>query len=459
MTGFVPWLKANLVSVILLLLAVIAAPVAWFFASGWRATIHEDLEKDISQKVSQINGIDVTYGIPAVLEGQEEFSLKRAPNDATTQRVKAIREQLLSDVTTVRTRAIEFNRGEKELLPAARGFLPSPPDDTTLLRLLREFVEQYGDAHDAMLSDAQAGQRPSGASVSATITREKTQQEARITASRTSDQLTAEEQDQIRQRLGELRLDLYRDHARGVRFFATRDIFDVLPNVENADLTALERDEALEGAWRAQHFLWIHEDVMSALALANTDEFDGRVPVYDGAVKRIESIRISEPGVSGAPADDGGRRRTPRGDEGGGGAPPVSVDDKAIVQPNFELTHTGRVSWPVAPNSMYDLRFVEIEAIVAANKIPLIVDAFAQTNYMTVTDIDIEDYDPIPDLAQGYDYGSDYVVRARFTVESVWLRSWLGESMPAPVRTQFGIPEPEPEPETEGEDVADQDQG
>jgi hypothetical protein len=48
------------------------------------------------------------------------------------------------------------------------------------------------------------------------------------------------------------------------------------------------------------------------------------------------------------------------------------------------------------------------------------------------------------DLERGYYYGPEHVVRATITIESVWLRNWVGPLMPASVKRSLGVPEPTP---------------
>ena len=105
------------------------------------------------------------------------------------------------------------------------------------------------------------------------------------------------------------------------------------------------------------------------------------------------------------------------------------------VGPVTYTGHTGGVA-----GSSYDIRMVELTLVVGSQQLPRIFDAFAQTNYMTVTDVDLNEVDVWEDLEQGYFYGPDHVVRAVLQIETVWLRSWTTDLMPDAVRTALGVP-------------------
>jgi hypothetical protein len=96
---------------------------------------------------------------------------------------------------------------------------------------------------------------------------------------------------------------------------------------------------------------------------------------------------------------------------------------------------TGRVS-----TDAYDVVPARLTLIVDASRIPDIFQAFAETNLMTVLDIDISEIDVWEELRRGYFYGSDApVVRAELEIETVWLRSWTTPIMPESVKQVLGI--------------------
>ena len=113
-----------------------------------------------------------------------------------------------------------------------------------------------------------------------------------------------------------------------------------------------------------------------------------------------------------------------------------------MVSLNPAVSLTGRVSGIETDNQLYDVRHIEAEMIIATRHIPLFLNALATTNFMTVLDIDLERVEPLADLAEGYYYGEDHVVKARFLIESLWLREWVAPLMPPEVRGPRGIEDP-----------------
>ena len=69
---------------------------------------------------------------------------------------------------------------------------------------------------------------------------------------------------------------------------------------------------------------------------------------------------------------------------------------------------------------------------------------------MTVTDVDLYEVDIWEDLERGYYYGSDHVVRAVLSIETVWLRSWMKDFMPSTVRTALGVPQEQSQEDVDG---------
>jgi hypothetical protein len=93
-------------------------------------------------------------------------------------------------------------------------------------------------------------------------------------------------------------------------------------------------------------------------------------------------------------------------------------------------------------NKVYDVRRAEMVVVVSSARLNEFLAAIARTNFMTVTDMDLTKVDAWDALRQGYFYGDEHVVRARLTIESVWLRDWMTEFMPRSIRNALEIAEP-----------------
>jgi hypothetical protein len=120
-------------------------------------------------------------------------------------------------------------------------------------------------------------------------------------------------------------------------------------------------------------------------------------------------------------------------------APPAAPPPPAVAVPlDFNVSFTGRS----APNSVYDTRAISLSAVVSSARLPDFINAIERTNFMTVTDMDLSEVDPWADLAAGYFYGNEHVVRVNLVIETVWLRSWTSKFMPAATKQLFQIEVP-----------------
>jgi hypothetical protein len=116
------------------------------------------------------------------------------------------------------------------------------------------------------------------------------------------------------------------------------------------------------------------------------------------------------------------------GSQGGSSNPPV-------VQPIAAESFTGRTS-----GEMYDIVKTRLKCVVDTQRIPEILEGFAQHNFLTVVDLDLAPVDKFIALARGFDYGPASVSELTVVFESIWLRSWTTIYMPNEVKDILGIP-------------------
>ncbi|MBL8744954.1 MAG: hypothetical protein JNK58_01215 [Phycisphaerae bacterium] len=439
MKQIMPWLKANLVSVISVAVAIIAAPLMLFFARGWEKSLHNGVEGEVASYVQQLDGSDVNYVIDPYLSGQQPISVKSPPNEATTNAVSSLLQGVVAGSAAAHQKAVEFNQADKPLLihsesPRERLF-PDNPDESTRLRLLDQLIERWPKANADLIAEFRAGSPPDAARVKAVLEDMRAKEIERRTTGGSEANLNEAERQQVLQLLGKTRLELYRQSATELSFYAHPSVFK---NVQPWDRSKVL---PMSTAWDWQHTYWVHRDVMKALALANTDSLGAFRPVYLGPVKIVESITVLKPGEKpggGFGRDTGDRSAAGALGGGGGGGP---TDGAAEVQRNYTLSHTGRAAAPVAPNPLYDIRYADIVLIADSSRLPQVIAAFGRVNFMTVVGVNLEEFDPVPMLSAGYDTGSDHLVRASLRVETIWLRSWMKQWMPAEVRKSLGIPD------------------
>ena len=92
-----------------------------------------------------------------------------------------------------------------------------------------------------------------------------------------------------------------------------------------------------------------------------------------------------------------------------------------------------------ANSSLYDTLQVRLRMVVSTARIPTILDIFAQHNFVTVIDIDLQPVNKFDSLEEGFDYGAEPVSELTVVLETVWLRAWTVDLMPASVKAAMGI--------------------
>jgi hypothetical protein len=208
---------------------------------------------------------------------------------------------------------------------------------------------------------------------------------------------------------------------------------------------AIDRKElARHKLFMHQWNYWVLSDVLSAVRLANTGADGKLMNVENAVVKRVGSIVLMNP--------DGMKTLDPRPvspDEGfeppAPPAPPAETTPGiAALDKGVSITGRARGGW----NKYYEVRRADVTAVVSSARLNEFLKAITQTNYMSVTDLDIEsEVDVWGDLEQGYYYGDEHVVRVKVSIESLWFKEWLAPLMPAEVMTALGMelpPEPAP---------------
>jgi hypothetical protein len=296
-------------------------------------------------------------------------------------------------------------------------------------------------AYTKLFADVNAGSPPAPEAVVEDLVRREGQFILSTLRKPNREALDAAEKQLLADELTRNRLALYAEQAQRLSVYATTDAIG-LP-ADPRGRAAPSAGEMFDWQWR----YWIVSDIMHAVTdaakMANNGE--SGTSVLRNPVKRIVQIRV-EPaafatskgsgdgagtsgsgfggfGASGAPAADG-QATDPN-------APPAApVDPNApLGTPKVDLateaardyssTFTGRRS-----SAAYDVRRAEVTAIVATAQLPIFFDALAKRNFITVTNVRVEAWNPFADAEAGFVYGKSPVSKVRFDLESVWLREW-----------------------------------
>jgi hypothetical protein len=156
--------------------------------------------------------------------------------------------------------------------------------------------------------------------------------------------------------------------------------------------------------WDAQRYLWIQEDVATAVAYANEDAAN----VMDSAVKQIVDVELPTPIVFAGPTDES------------------AIADDGQVPIMFDQSSSGHVS-----NGMYDVIHFTVVLDVDAGKVPDVLWNMQKGQLITVLDAHYKSVDSAALLLTGhFIYGSRPVVTLTMDCEELMLKTWVNKIAP-----------------------------
>lgn len=467
------WVKSNWIIVVLSLVVLAAFPVAFVFSSGWNKKIRTAQETAGNNELRKVQAAKVEYVIPSYVPGTLPVTLSSPPNRIITRWFKEHRERLANEAGSVVARAVAFNKGEGEEaaalgrrphVPLVEGMFPGGSDQTNQTRAFEDAIlaEKGGsDPYAELLRGIGAGEPASVSRVFDVLADLRAREVERITENRRD--LTPEEEETVAKSLQDRRFAEYRAVARQLGVYAGTDVFipvsleanpqggrrrggnapDLVrytgrPALRDIDALAQRAEDKPWKYFLWQWDLWAISDVLSAIKQVNAPAVRAGTGVEEGVVKRIVRIGVLAPeGMKEAPVES----FDPLGGSGEAvdTGPTAEVAGMAPLDKNVSFTGRSMGSW----NPVYDVRRVELDAVVSSARLNEFLASISRTNFMTVTSMSIEPVDQWDDLRQGYYYGKEHVVLVHLEIESVWLRNWTLPLMPKALKTRLGIVEPE----------------
>jgi hypothetical protein len=438
MTKVLDWVRGNWVIVacgVVILLTLVLAPI---FSGSLEEGVRQTAEER-ARKVSEIAGFERS---PVQLEipGQAPRSGSGVVNAALLETYREVTTALREDADAVRSLAVEHNRKGRGVVSAEA--FPRPPAsqrETIQFDVHQRIVRAY----DALLTSVRAGEPPAADAVATELQRRESQFITNTLRKRSRADLDARESADLAAELAKARLVRYGERARELSFYASAQSLDMPPAPQQSRISTAEM---FDWQWR----LWIAEDLLGAIAMANADS----ASVVESPVKRVVSLTVLDElpgsqtssgdsggfggggisgrrGVDGEGSDSTGPAGVGAGDDAVG---PVVIDSSVEAALDFSRTFTGRKS-----NSVYDVRNVELVVVVATEQLPKLFDALAKRNFMTVLDMELRPADAFEAARLGYIYGTAPVSEATLLIETVWLREWTAPFMPADARQALGI--------------------
>lgn len=438
MTKVLEWVRGNWVIVacgVVILLTLVLAPL---FSGSLEEGVRQTAEER-ARKVSEIAGFErspVQLDVP----GQASRSGTSVVNAALLETYREVTTALREDADAVRSLAVEHNRKQRGVVsPEAFPKPPASQRETIQFDVHQRIVRAY----DALLASVRAGEPPAADAVASELQRRESQFITNTLRKRSRADLDARETADLAAELAKARLVRYGERARELSFYASADSLDMPPAPQQSRISTAEM---FDWQWR----LWIAEDLLGAIAMANADA----ASVVESPVKRVVSLTVLDelPGTTRSSGDASGfggggiagrRGLDGEGGEGGGVAAggtgddtlgPVNIDASVEAPLDFSRTFTGRKS-----NAVYDVRNVELVLVVATEQLPTLFDALAKRNFMTVLDLELRPADAFDAARLGYIHGTSPVSEATLLIETVWLREWTVPFMPSDARQALGI--------------------
>lgn len=434
MNPVVQWVKSN-VLIVLFVVIMIAALIAMpLIARSMNANISKEVEAR-GRKLVDLSRLEQTQvTLPGDASGESTATLV---NEQLLNAFRANVRVAQEDADLVLAKALEHNRKGRGVL--MENVFPAPPPRLAEVMPRRFYERIVGvdapngtripGAYEELLGEVRAGSPPPLDQLREDIERREVQFLTHTLSKEAGDQLTDEEAQEMRAALTSLRLLRYAEAAESISMYASLDALE-LPRLDSTRLPSL--DEMFEWQWR----YWIHEDLLKALHEANRNY----PSVIEAPVKQVVWVSVGG-SVSGAQSGSGG---------GGGGAglgvggfsagpsasAPMAAPNPSVEAPlDYSVSFTGRTT-----NPLYDVRYVDVDLIVDTSRIPEVIDALSQWNFITVIGMKTAPADPYLAAASGYYYGAAPVSHLSLRLETIWFRQWTSEFMPESVRQQLGIP-------------------
>lgn len=410
------WVRRHVFIVVFGAILLIAPITGWIIGSSLKEGVLGELnaKKTDMDALASLETTTVSLNVP----GREPLSAKAIVNRQVIDSYGQIIETLREDADTVRAAALRHNSKNRDVL--LKDIFPKPTDARRAdahERLYPVLVAAY----TALLEEVRAGKPPPAAEV-----REQLQRRAsRFIASvgggkKTREELAADDRQRFDDDLRKARKGIYAETARLVSFYATADSIGMPRPPTGVPSSGMALDRMFEWNWN----LWITEDVVRGLAAANAG-FDN---VLTAPVKRIVQLRIAP-----LPRGDGKPAGVPT--EGADAAPAMGtpVDPKPEIARTFDASFTGRAS-----NALYDVRTATLRIVATTSALPRIIDALAQQNFITVTNVAMAPADPFAAAREGFLFGAEPISDVTLELEFIQLREWTTLRMPAEMKARIG---------------------
>jgi hypothetical protein len=443
------WIKQHPLVPVFSGVVLLALGLGWWFAGQVNGSVRSEAESQAA-RMNELSSLE-KGSVNLVVPGRDPIAVTTVINQRILDEYSAATSALRGDADRIVQSALARNR--RDHAPVMDNVFPQPKAERRRQTLALDFHARLVEAYRELLKQSNAGSPPETKDLVEHLIRRENQYIQSTLRKADRQALGEEEIADLKAELAKNRLGFYGEEASKLSVYADLDAFEIPPSPEGK--TPPTVDQMFDWQWR----FWIARDILAA-AIEASEAANRGAPgsVLNSPVKRIISIRTLDtlPIGGGGAAAGGGSAGMSSGFGGGegfgggdGSVPPTAatsspgeeppladpvIDLGAAIQPSYDRSITGRQD-----NAVFDVRRVEVRLIAATAELPLLFDALAKVNFITVVDAAIERADPFAAAKQGFIYGKDPVSSVRLELETIWLRSWTAPLMPAKVREALGV--------------------
>ncbi|MFM7134327.1 MAG: hypothetical protein ACKO0W_08425 [Planctomycetota bacterium] len=445
----VAWAKSNVLAVVFGAIVVLV-PAGAYVASGmFGSTVKQEAENraKVYGEISSAASAKIELSLP----GGETVALESFPNAETVAQYGVIIERVSKDAQEVYAAAAKKNRTQTPVV-GAEVFPGYKPRNAATVRF--DFLRALRSSYENLLKESGAGAPPAVEAVAKELETAERRFIQGDLKQESREKLSAEQVKGLQEFLAKARIGQYAEQAKKLRVYADMSAFEIPSEEQIRPVYSKPQDQDKQDSllFDLQWKYWIAADVMGAFARANAQA----PSVLTAPVKRVLSINVL-PMESGAaapaaadasamsggevPADGSAAPTDGAPADGSAAAAPAEkklgvpqIDPKQDAARDYAKRFTGRVT-----NGVYDVRVAEVTFVAQTTSLPRICDALAAQNFMTVVNMKVAPADPFAAAKRGFLYGVEPVSEVTATIETIWMRDWTAQHMPAAVRTALGI--------------------
>ena len=440
---FITWMKGNIVLVVLLIACIGAGVGLPMFAASWS----EEVQQSLNKRTQGFSDIDALFKSRVTPPGGGEGK-QVVINQELVDQYRKVAGMLRDDAQRVIEQAKQHNQKEySTIYPELFG------DEvlrSQLETLPQKFHAQLQSEYRSLLTALDAGKPPAVEDLVQTLEEARVRfMENKLSKPQNAD-LTKQQHMQLELYLTDRRMDILRDRAEEVGLYLDEETLG-LPEFDEHNRPNV--GTLFTWQWR----YWAIADALAAIVIANGGQSELTSPVKRLTLVQVLGLPLIDDDMKTRKPDTvvPDTQSKPRNPTKGGGAMGMGGDhsnrpterkpDKKPDRDRERNNNFGEDTGPVASHTnrpestLYDTLQVKLRMVVSTSRIPAILDTFAQNNFATVVDIDLQPMNKFTSLAEGFDYGAEPVAELTIVLETVWLRAWTVELMPESVKEAMGI--------------------